>query len=185
MRKSPKNRLGRSPQGTPLWYQAGTASSLYFGPSPLLWLLPLPPHQAPWAAGPMARWFPPPGLLWKSGVPAAGGQAPDSWHQGKALAIEACTIRGVNTNCRTASHLCDPTQDQGRNQEDAGASSTAGWIPQGGGRPRLWWVFGDFLPSQKVTLRSTPGCKACIWKNRRTGYLSPSTEIIQFVSRET
>ena len=81
MRKSPKNRLGRSPLGTPLWYQAGTASSLYFGPSPLLWLLPLPPHQAPWAAGPMARWFPPPGLLWKSGVPAAGGQAPDSWEQ--------------------------------------------------------------------------------------------------------
>ena len=32
----------------------------------------------------------------------------------------------------------------------------AGWIPQGGGRPRLWWVFGDFLPNQKVTPAERP-----------------------------
>ena len=49
-----------------------------------------------------------------------------------------------------------PHQSKGRKEEDAGTPSTAGWIPQGGGRPRLWWVFGDFLPIQKVTLRSKP-----------------------------
>ena len=49
-----------------------------FGPSPLLWLLSLPPHQATMATGPMTGWFPPPGLLWRSGVPAAGGFAAPS-----------------------------------------------------------------------------------------------------------
>ena len=45
---------------------------------------------------------------------------------------------------------------KGRKRKVHPPPSTAGWIPQGGGRPRLWWVFGDFLPNQKVTLRSKP-----------------------------
>ena len=79
MRKSPKNRLGRSPLGTPLGYQAGTASSLYFGPSPLLWLLPLPPYQATLGSWPYGWVFSTPGpLLEKRLFPAADGQAPGS-----------------------------------------------------------------------------------------------------------
>ena len=47
-----------------------------------------------------------------------------------------------------------PHRAKGRKRKVHPPPSTAGWIPQGGGRPRLWWVFGDFLPNQKVTLRS-------------------------------
>ena len=47
-------------------------------------------------------------------------------------------------------------QAKGRKKEDAGTPRTAGWIPQGGGRPRLWRFFGDFLIGEKVTLRSKP-----------------------------
>ena len=47
-------------------------------------------------------------------------------------------------------------QSKGRKEEDAGTPRTAGWIPQGGGRPRLWRFFGDFLIGEKVTLRSKP-----------------------------
>ena len=34
-------------------------------------------------------------------------------------------------------------------KEDAGTPSTAGWIPQGGGRPRLWRFFPRFLIGEK------------------------------------
>ena len=43
----------------------------------------------------------------------------------------------------------------------------AGWIPQGGGRPLLWWVFGDFLPirkSRKSPCGAIPG-----WQGGRAG----------------
>ena len=56
-------------------------------------------------------------------------------------------------------HLCDPTQSKGRKEENAGTPSTAGWIPQGGGRPLLWRFFPPFLivekwgPAERVPLR--------------------------------
>ena len=37
--------------------------------------------RIPWATGPMAGWFPRPGLPWGSGVPAAGSLASDRWEQ--------------------------------------------------------------------------------------------------------
>ena len=76
--KVTKTRLGRSPLGTSLGVRGCQCVKLVFGPSPLLWPLSLPPHQATMATGPMTGWFPPPGLLWRSGVPAAGGFAAPS-----------------------------------------------------------------------------------------------------------
>ena len=76
--KVTKTRLGRSPLGTSLGARGCQCVKLVFGPSPLLWPLSLPPHQATMATGPMTGWFPPPGLLWRSGVPAAGGFAAPS-----------------------------------------------------------------------------------------------------------
>ena len=52
-------------------------------------------------------------------------------------------------------HLCDPTQPKGRKEENAGTPSTAGWIPQGGGRPRLWRVLVTFART-KVTPAERP-----------------------------
>ena len=40
----------------------------------------------------------------------------------------------------------------------------AGRIPQGGGRPLLWWVFGDFLPIRKSPCGAIPG-----WQGGRAG----------------
>ena len=42
-----------------------------------------------------------------------------------------------------------PHQAMGRNKENAGTPRTAGWIPQGGGRPRLWRFFPRFLIGEK------------------------------------
>ena len=79
--------------------------------------------------------------------------------QGKALGVEAGTNRGADITHRMQRHLCDPTRLRAEPRTMHLPPSTAGWIPQGGGRPRLWWVFGNFLPSQKVTPAERP-CQA-------------------------
>ena len=42
-------------------------------------------------------------------------------------------------------HPCDPTSLRAEKRTAHTPSSTAGWIPQGGGRPRLWRFFPRFL----------------------------------------
>ena len=74
------------------------------------------------------------------GCPSLGTAA----YQGKALAIEACAIREVDANRRTESHLCDMDQSRAKKRRTHPPPSTAGWIPQGGGRPRLWWSLVPF-----------------------------------------
>ena len=70
-------------------------------------------------------------------------------HQGKALAVEGCTSREVGATRRRTSHLCDPTKPRAENRKVHPPPSTAGWIPQGGGRPRLWRFFPRFLIGEK------------------------------------
>ena len=79
--KETKTRLGRSPLSTPLGYEAGPASSLSSARHPCCGSWYCHHTRLPWAAGPMAGCFPSPGLLWYSGVPAAGSQVTDSWEQ--------------------------------------------------------------------------------------------------------
>ena len=74
MRNWGKNRLGRSPLRTSLGYEAGNASCLSSARHPCCGSCLCHHTRPPWAAGPMARWFPHPGLPWRSGVPAAGNQ---------------------------------------------------------------------------------------------------------------
>ena len=131
-----------------------------FGPSPLLWPLFVPPHQATLGNWPYHQVVSTSGPTLekrrsrrREPVPRQLGTVA---HQGKALAVEGGTNRGVGANGRTASHLCDPTGPRADRRGTQAHPVPAGWIPQGGGRPRLWWVFGDFLPIQKVTLRSKP-----------------------------
>ena len=81
MRNWGKNRLGRSPLRTSLGYGAGPASSLGSARHPCCGSCYCHHTRPPWAAGPMAGWFPYPGLPWRSGVPAAGSQATDRWEQ--------------------------------------------------------------------------------------------------------
>ena len=53
--KGTKTRLGRSPLRTSLWVRGWACVKSKFGPSPLLWLLVLPPHQATLASWPYNR----------------------------------------------------------------------------------------------------------------------------------
>ena len=76
-----KSHLGRSPPKDLPGVRGWNCVKPRFGPSPLLWLLVLPLRQAILAAGPITRRFLCPGLLWRSGVPAAESQASDSWEQ--------------------------------------------------------------------------------------------------------
>ena len=69
--------------------------------------------------------------------------------QGKALGVEAGTNRGADITHRMQRHLCDPTRLRAEPRTMHLPPSTAGWIPQGGGRPRLWRFFRLFLIAEK------------------------------------
>ena len=211
MRNRGKNRLGRSPLRTSLGVRGWACVKTKFGPSPLLWPLFVPPHQATLGSwpyhqvvsksgptlekrrsrrrgfcctillrcgkgrglpGPLVPLYCPGGFGRGKPLPytqqrkkfgnVQGLFAPGPRQlgtvagQGKALGVEAGTNRGADITHRMQRHLCDPTRLRAEPRTMHLPPSTAGWIPQGGGRPRLWWVFGDFLPNQKVTLRSKP-----------------------------
>ena len=119
-----------------------------FGPSPLLWLLVLPPHQATlgsWPYGWMVSTAGPT-MAKRRSRRRKPGHRPlgTAAHQDKALAVEGSTSRGVGGNHRTESHLCDMNQSRAEQRRTHPPPSTAGWIPQGGGRPRLWWSLVPF-----------------------------------------
>ena len=76
-------------------------------------------------------------------------------HQSKALAVEGCTSREVVATRRRTRHLCDPTKPRAENRKVHPPPSTAGWIPQGGRRPRLWRSLVTFW-RQKVTPAERP-----------------------------
>ena len=209
--KGTKTRLGRSPLRTSLGVRDCPCAKPKFGPSPLLWLLLLPPHQATLGSwpyhqaistagpalvqrrsrrrgfcctillrcgkgrglpGPLVPLYCPGGFGRGKPLPytqqrkkfgnVQGLFAPGPRQlgtvagQGKALGVEAGTNRGADITHRMQRHLCDPTRLRAEPRTMHLPPSTAGWIPQGGGRPRLWWVFGDFLPSQKVTPAERP-----------------------------
>ena len=132
------------------------------GPSPLLWPLFLPPHQANLGNWPYGWVVSMPGPTLEKrrcrrrelGFRSLGTAA----HQGKALAAERHTSREENTIHRTTRHLCDPTEPRAEKRRLHPPPSTAGWIPQGGGRPRLWRSLVTFW-RQKVTPAERP-CQA-------------------------
>ena len=176
-----------------------------FGPSPLLWPLFVPPHQATlgswpyrWAVstsgptlakrrsrrrgfcctillrcgkgrglpGPLVPLYCPGGFGRGKPLPytqqrkkfgnVQGLFAPGPRQlgtvagQGKALGVEAGTNRGADITHRMQRHLCDPTRLRAEPRTMHLPPSTAGWIPQGGGRPRLWRFFPQFLIAEKL-----------------------------------
>ena len=116
--KGTKTRLGRSPLSTPLdqnplrafppKYPPGVRGwpcvKTRFGPSPLLWLLSLPPHQATLGSWPYSQAISTSGPILakrrsrrrEPSFRSLGTAA----HQGKALGIEALSAREVGTFCR-------------------------------------------------------------------------------------
>ena len=87
-----KSHLGRSPLRTSLGYEAVPASSLNSARHPCCGPCLFHHTRRPWAAGPMAGRFPPPGLPWRSGVSAAGGFCRTSCVA--VVGVVACPARG-------------------------------------------------------------------------------------------
>ena len=108
--------------------------------------------RIPWATGPMAGWFPRPGLPWGSGVPAAGSLASDRWEQRltrvrpwqskynfpKKLALP------MGFPCR----LCDPTGPRAEHGTMHPPPSTGGVDSTRRGKAPPLAVFGDFLAAE-------------------------------------
>ena len=104
--KGTKTRLGRSPLRTPLGVLERTCVKAIVGPSPLLWRLGVPPHQAAlgswpysWAVStsgpsPAGAAFPPPGIF---------RTVPLRWGRGRGG--EGPQVSTLNQNpCRKAAH---------------------------------------------------------------------------------
>ena len=70
-------------------------------------------------------------------------------HQGKALAVEVLSTEEQARFTECLRHLCDMKQSRAKKRTMHPLPSTAGWIPQGGGRPRLWRFFPRFLIGEK------------------------------------
>ena len=144
-------------------YEAGPASSWCSARYPCCGPCLCHHTRLPWAAGPIARWVPQLGLPWPSSVPAAGSfcrtillrcgrgrglpgpwlpwHCPGKFGRGKPLPYahqsKKCgNFQGLFVSSPSRTALTRPP-------------STAGWIPQGGGRPRLWRFFPRFLIGEK------------------------------------
>ena len=142
--KGTKTRLGRSPLRTSLGYEAGTASRLWSARDPCCGPCCCHHTRPTWATGPMAGRFPCPGLPWRSGVSAAGSQPPISWEQ-----------RLTRERPWQQKDTLAEKKIQDIERHVIYVTSTAGWIPQGGGRPRLWRSLVTFW-RQKVTPAERP-----------------------------
>ena len=145
--KGTKTRLGRSPLRTSLGYEAGPASKLSSARHPCCGPCFCHHTRPPWAAGPMAGWFPRPGLPWRSGVPAAGSQASGSWEQRLTRVrpwqskynVPEKQARSVEFPC----HLCDPTGPRAETRRTQGHPVPRGGFHKAGEGP----AFGDSFPS--------------------------------------
>ena len=141
-------------------YKAGRASRLWSARHPCCSPCLCHHTRPPWAAGPMAGRFSCPGLSWSSGVAAAGSQAIGSWeqllYQGKALAVEGRTSRGVGGNSRTRGHLCDPTSPRAEKKRTQVHPVPRGGFHKAGEGPAFGDSFPDFSSLRNRAQRSVP-----------------------------
>ena len=97
--KETKTRLGRSPLRTSLGVRDWNCVKLVFGPSPLLWPLSLPLHQATFGSWPYSRAVSTSGptLTKRRSRRREPGhrQLGTAVHQGEALAVEVVFVREV------------------------------------------------------------------------------------------
>ena len=183
MRNGGKNRLGRSPLSTPLGVPGWACVKLVFGPFPLLWSLFVPPHQATMAAGPIAGWFSPPGLPWRSGVPAAGSQASGNWEQLHTWVRPWYEKHSVSKkqalSVEFSRHLCDPTGPRAEIGGRIRLSVPRGGFHKAGEGPAFGGSLVTFCPFRKSPQRSASplarGTKLRL-RNRRSIVLQTSNK---------
>ena len=143
------------------------------GPFPLLWPLLLPPHQVTlgsWPYGWVASTSGPPLEERRSRRRRPGPRKLETAaHQGKALAVEVLSTEEQARPTECLRHLCDMKRSRAKKRTMHFPPSTAGWIPQGGGRPRLWRFFPRFLIGEKSGPAERPwkGADLCLRNQRR------------------
>ena len=93
-------------------------------------------------------------------------------YQGKALAIEGHTNRGVNTNHRMTSHLCDPTRLRAETRRTQGLPVPRGGFHKAGEGPAFGDSFPPFSSLRKGAQRSVPARLAS--RNKATQKNNPS-----------
>ena len=101
--KGTKTRLGRSPLRTSLWVRGCACVKSKFGPSPLLWLLFVPPHQAALGSWPYSWAVSMSGPTLEKRHSRRREPGPRQLgtvaHQGEALAVEVVFVREVGAFC--------------------------------------------------------------------------------------
>ena len=166
--KETKTRLGLSPLSTPPGVPGCPCVKARFGPSPLLWPLLMPPHQATMGSRPYNQAISTAGPTLEKrrsrrrepGHRQLGTVA----HQGEALEVKVLFTREIGISGRMSTPSMWPHQTKGQKEKSAGTPRTAGWIPQGGGRPRLWRFFSRFLIGEKS------GPAERLWKGGENRY---------------
>ena len=162
--KGTKTRLGRSPLRTSLGYESSlnSARDPCCGPC-------FCHHTRPTlATGPMAGWFPCPGLPWRSGVSAAGSQPPISWEQRLTRERpwqqkDTLAEKKIQAIERHVIYVTQP--NQGPNREGRRDTQYRGVDSTRRGRPRLWRSLVTFW-RQKVT----PAERPCQGADLRLGH---------------
>ena len=148
------------------------------GPSPLLWLLSLPPHQVTLGSWPYYQAVSTSGPTLEKRRSRRREPSPRQLgtvaYQGKALAVEGRRNREVNLNHRTASHLCDPTRLRAETRRTQGHPVPRGGFHKAGEGPAFGGSLVTFCPPRKSPQRSVPGRGAILMRRyrRRTGPLS-------------
>ena len=151
-----KTRLGRSPLRTSLGVRDWNCVKLVFGPSPLLWPLSLPLHQATFGSWPYgwAVSTSGPTLTKRRSRRREPGhrQLGTAVHQGEALAVEVVFVREVGAFCgiSVTPPGQGPKQGGRRGSQYRGVDST-----RRGKAPPLA-VFGDFLAAESYPSGASP-----------------------------
>ena len=95
-------------------------------------------------------------------------------YQGEVLAVEECTNRGVDTNHRTTSHLCDPTRPRTEKRKTHTHPVPRGGFHKAGEGPAFGDSFPDFSSGRNRAQRSVPGWGAGFRQGNRRSIIPPS-----------
>ena len=137
-----------------------------FGPSPLLWLLVLPPHQATLGGWPYGRVvsMSGPTLAKRRSRRRKPGHRPlgTAAYQDKALAVEVPAFREVGILCRITSPSMWHELVQGQKEKGAPSTQYRGVDSTRRGKAPPLVVFGSFLAAERNPQRgaSPPGWQA-------------------------
>ena len=119
----------------------------------------------------MAGCFPPPGLPWYSGVPAAGSHAHDCWEQRltrvRPWGVEVPSTEEQARPIECLRHLCDMNQSRAEKRSTQALPVPRGGFHKAGEGPAFGGSLVTFCPIRKSPQRSVPGWGAGFHRGNR------------------